>query len=364
MLKVFKRVKVITLFLTLLLLANACSSIRQIEKEENLAAEADEFNTIPLYERPSDWENPAEREKVILKYTEYLKGVRIFIDPGHGGDDRRNKNLGGLVEADINLSVAISLREYLLKAGAIVLMSREKDETIGLYERTDLANNFNTDLFISIHHNSGSSINNYKTNYTSTYYHSKESNEKFKPSSRDFARFVQRELSYVMRNPGGLGSFDGTYSDYIIYPGEGFAVLRETKMTGVLIECAFYTNRLENKRLRIPEFNDIQAWGIFKGIARYLMNGIPKFELLADQSIFNNNRLSLKILINDFNSVDPESIQIKLDGITLIHQYDETTGIVSLEIPNLDKGEYQISAICRNKNGNHNWPYSKQIVIN
>lgn len=370
-LRIFKQLKFVFFISVIVLFSSACSTFRQIEKEkdqeaanETITEPADDFNTIPLYEKPSDWKNRESRENVIQKYSQYLKGLKIFIDPGHGGDDRRNKNLGGLVEADVNLGVALYLRDLLLRAGADVELSREADETVGLYERAELAENFNADLFLSIHHNSGSSINDYKTNYTSTFYHAKEGELRYKASSRDLAKYIQRELAYVMRNPGGLGSFDGTYSDYIIYPGEGFAVLRATNMTGVLIECAFFTNRLENKRLRIPEFNEIQAWGIFKGIGHYLLNGVPSFDLLADQSILNKSILSLKLSINDFLSIDPESIEIKLDGITLMHQYDESSGIVSLEIPSLEKGEYEVSASCLNKNGNHSRPFSKKIVIN
>lgn len=361
----------VSIISVIVLFSSACSTFRQVEKEKDQNAAndtinetVDDFNTIPLYEKPSDWENLESRENVIQKYSDYLKGLRIFIDPGHGGDDKRNKNLGGLVEADVNLSVALYLRDLLIRAGAVVGISREKDATVALYERAELAENFNADLFLSIHHNSGSSINDYKTNYTSTFYHAKEGELCYKASSRDLAKFIQRELAYVMRNPGGLGSFDGTYSDYIIYPGEGFAVLRETNMTGVLVECAFFTNRIENKRLRIPEFNEIQAWGIFKGIGRYLLNGVPSFELLADESILNKSILSLKLSIRDFLSVDPASIEIKLDGIILMHQYDVNSGTVSVEITSLEKGEYIITALCRNKNGNHSSPFSKKVVIN
>lgn len=370
-LKSFKYMRFVSIISVIVLFSSACSTFRQVEKEkdQNAANETinetvDDFNTIPLYEKPSDWENLESRENVIQKYSDYLKGLRIFIDPGHGGDDKRNKNLGGLVEADVNLSVALYLRDLLIRAGAVVGISREKDATVALYERAELAENFNADLFLSIHHNSGSSINDYKTNYTSTFYHAKEGELCYKASSRDLAKFIQRELAYVMRNPGGLGSFDGTYSDYIIYPGEGFAVLRETNMTGVLVECAFFTNRIENKRLRIPEFNEIQAWGIFKGIGRYLLNGVPSFELLADESILNKSILSLKLSIRDFLSVDPASIEIKLDGIILMHQYDVNSGTVSVEITSLEKGEYIITALCRNKNGNHSSPFSKKVVIN
>ncbi len=85
------------------------------------------------------------------------------------------------------------------------------------------------------------------TDYTSTYYHGFDTDYVYEPSERDIARYIQRDLSYAMRNAGGPGSFDGTYSDYAIYPGEGFAVLRNTVIPAVLVECGFHTNTHEEQ---------------------------------------------------------------------------------------------------------------------
>ena len=47
---------------------------------------------IPLYEYPTDWKDISVREKTITEYSKYLNGRKIFLDPGHGGTDRKNKN--------------------------------------------------------------------------------------------------------------------------------------------------------------------------------------------------------------------------------------------------------------------------------
>ncbi|MFO7447478.1 MAG: N-acetylmuramoyl-L-alanine amidase, partial [Ignavibacteriaceae bacterium] len=166
------------------------------------------------YELPAEFRNPEKKKQFIVKYSTYLKGKKIFLDPGHGGSDRRNKGYQGItVEADANLNVALALRDFLLEAGAAVIMSRSTDATVDLKERSYMADRSGADIFLSIHHNAPADSGNNWTNYTATYYHAKETDYEYEPSERDMARYVQRDLAYAMRNSGGPESFDGTYSD-------------------------------------------------------------------------------------------------------------------------------------------------------
>jgi N-acetylmuramoyl-L-alanine amidase len=99
-----------------------------------------------------------------------LSGVRVLVDPGHGGQEKWDKLLycGGTVgvstaqtESDVNLRVALCLRQYLEAAGADVVMTRISDDRCTkcgdkrdeLDFRSDLANSMRCDLFISVHHN-------------------------------------------------------------------------------------------------------------------------------------------------------------------------------------------------------------------
>ncbi len=229
------------------------------------------------FEIPYDLKTPQNESEFILKYSPYLNGKKIFIDPGHGGSDRRNKGYENTtVEADLNLRVALALKDYLIKAGAQVELSRVSDTTVDLKDRSKLANNSGADIFIGIHHNAPGRSDDDWTNYTSTYYHAYPEDYEYEPCSHDIARYIQRDLAYAMRNSGGLGSFDGTYSDYNIYPGQGFSVLRLTKIPAILVECGFNTYPYEAMRLVKNDFNKIEAWGIFRGLCRYFRAGIPQ----------------------------------------------------------------------------------------
>ncbi|WP_298769809.1 N-acetylmuramoyl-L-alanine amidase [uncultured Fibrobacter sp.] len=76
----------------------------------------------------------------------------IVIDPGHGGKD--SGALGGKSqEKDIVLSVGKLLKKELEKEGFKVKLTRDKDVFIELGERANLANQWDGDLFISLHCN-------------------------------------------------------------------------------------------------------------------------------------------------------------------------------------------------------------------
>lgn len=76
----------------------------------------------------------------------------IVIDPGHGGKDTgaQGKNSN---EKDIVLAVGKLLKKELEKEGFKVKMTRDKDVFIELGERANLANQWDGDLFISLHCN-------------------------------------------------------------------------------------------------------------------------------------------------------------------------------------------------------------------
>lgn len=315
------------------------------------------------YEIPPDLRSGTARQETIQKYSPFLSGKKIFLDPGHGGTDRRGKgNLKMVVEADINLSVALALREYLQQAGAVVMMSRVGDTPVDLKERSEMANRSDADIFISIHHNAPGRDSDDWINYTSTYYHATEKDYEFEPCQRDMARYVQRDLAYVMDNPGGLGSFDGTYSDYNIYPKEGFSVLRRTKKPAILLECGFFTNNFEERRLAKEEYNRIQAWGIFRGLGRYFKSGIPTItQLESDKGV--DGETELRFALKDKSGIDARSIRTFVDSVETSFYFNENDGTLTIRLTADKAGEREIRIICANKNGNHAFPYHKVIAL-
>ena len=313
------------------------------------------------YETPRELTDEISKAKFIETFAPYLKDITFFIDPGHGGEDRKNKGSKGLaIEADVNLRVGLALRNFLQLGGAKVIMSRDKDTTIALKDRSLIANKSGADIFISIHSNAPGQEGDNSTNFTSTYYHATESDYEYEPMERDLAKYIQRDLAYAMRNSGGPGSFDGTYSDYHIYPKQGFSVLRLTTIPSVLVEAGFHTSSWEEPRLASEDFNRIEAWGIFKGLCRYFKAGIPKISF-REQSINEKSRLVTYSIIDSI-AIDFKSIKVFVDSIeTQRFTFDEKQQSVTIQLPRDIDGEKSIRIIAANKNGNFCFPFSDVI---
>ncbi|MCY8360979.1 N-acetylmuramoyl-L-alanine amidase, partial [Bacillus spizizenii] len=82
--------------------------------------------------------------------------VKIFIDPGHGGSDPGATG-NGLQEKTLTLQIALALRTILINEyeGVSLLLSRTSDQYVSLSDRTNAANSWGADFFLSIHINAG-----------------------------------------------------------------------------------------------------------------------------------------------------------------------------------------------------------------
>ncbi len=81
---------------------------------------------------------------------------KLYLDPGHGGSDPGAVG-NGLREKDVTLSISQKIKEILLAEynNVSVKMSRIGDIYPSLTQRTNEANNWGADYFLSIHINSG-----------------------------------------------------------------------------------------------------------------------------------------------------------------------------------------------------------------
>lgn len=77
--------------------------------------------------------------------------LRIALDPGHGGLDPGAED-GDLKESDIVLTFARQLKDTLLRSGRFeVVLTRDSDVFVPLYERMTLARAAGADVFLSLH---------------------------------------------------------------------------------------------------------------------------------------------------------------------------------------------------------------------
>jgi N-acetylmuramoyl-L-alanine amidase len=78
---------------------------------------------------------------------------RVCLDPGHGGTDPGAVR-GALVEKELNLDIAVRVRDALDPALYEVKLTRETNsESLGNSARAEICNAFNAQLVLSIHLN-------------------------------------------------------------------------------------------------------------------------------------------------------------------------------------------------------------------
>ena len=297
-------------------------------------------------------------------YTRHLKGFKICLDPGHGGqghvpDYKRGPT--GVREAEVNLQVAFHLREMLQAVGATVIMTRVDDSYVSLPMRSQIANENGADFFISLHHNG---IDNPKVNYTSTWYHGDADDSR---QSLDLARYIQQGVSDALQLPTSPAA--GLYSDKLI-TASGFGVLRLTECPAVLCEASFLSNPEEEARLQEDDYLRKEASGYFLGIARYVEGGFPKGVLVEPQhaSVIQTKTPLLQIQVMDGlhergawmlkrQQVFTDSIRVKVDNADVPYHYDRETDqiTVSIEKP-LSNGVHVVETELVNYYGNHSLP--------
>lgn len=179
--------------------------------------------------------------------------MKVFIDPGHGGDDPGAVGLLGpsrIEEDDINLAVGMKLGDLLVARGHEARITRAWDAGVHLWERTRWANDWPADIFISIHCDGATSS---QAKGHSVWVH-------IECSSRTLtlAECIDRALDEAF--PGNV--------DRNIHRGN-FQVLRETMMPAVLIELDFITNPQMCRFLAEPANQAAFAAAIASGIEQY-----------------------------------------------------------------------------------------------
>ncbi len=294
-------------------------------------------------------------------YTRHLKGFKICLDPGHGGqghvpDYKRGPT--GVREAEVNLRVAFHLREMLQEVGATVVMTRVDDSYVSLPMRSQIANESSADFFISLHHNG---IDNPKVNYTSTWYHGDADDSR---QSLDLARYIQQGVSDALQLPTSPAS--GLYSDKLI-TASGFGVLRLTECPAVLCEASFLSNPEEETRLKADGYLRKEALGYFLGIARYVEGGFPKGVLIEPQhaSVIQTKMPILQIQVIDGlhergawmlkrQQIFTDSIRVKVDNVDVPYHYDRGTDRITVSIDKpLSNGVHVVLTELVNYYGNH-----------
>ena len=195
-------------------------------------------------------DNPIVEEKPSFNIT----GDKVIvIDAGHGGADPGAvaKNSNGKIiarESHINLAVALLVGKKLEASGITVVYTRDDDTRVQLQERSELANQIECDLFVSIHCNS---IDSTSIKGTQVYYH---------PSSELGTQLAENIYDEMVERTGlaPKGKQNGSH----LY------VIRTTVSPAVLVETAFISNESDRNYLLSANGQETMAEAIYQGIMK------------------------------------------------------------------------------------------------
>lgn len=182
--------------------------------------------------------------------------MKIAIDDGHGSETSGKRTPtfpdGSVMkENEFNRAVADYLERELKEQGFTPVQVAPESYDVPLNIRTQRANQYGADLYISIHANAAGTGWG-SANGIETFIHPNADAE-----TQRLAGCVHREMiAATGRKDRGVKRSD-------------FYVLRKTQMPAVLVECGFMTNMEEAKLLKGDEYRRKCAEAICRGVCAF-----------------------------------------------------------------------------------------------
>jgi N-acetylmuramoyl-L-alanine amidase len=236
----------------------------------------------------------------------------IILDPGHGGPDSGATGFG-LKEADEALQLAEMVGHHFGKYEVVVTFKRNRNTSSsypgppeGLYKRINYANSKSADLFLSLHCNSGGG-----SGFES--YIAKTAPARTQRIQKAINDTVLGYLKGYGIGPHGNKAKNDTQGAH-----SRIAVLRDTKMSAVLLECLFIDNARENKLLRDKRFLDGLGEAIVKGVAASLglkekMDKLkPMYRVTVDKEVIYDTAYEEKIVDAVYKAIQKQAKDIQL----------------------------------------------------
>jgi N-acetylmuramoyl-L-alanine amidase len=200
--------------------------------------------------------------KRMLQPTKSSDKVVIVIDAGHGGKDPGKVGVNGSLEKDINLAIALVLRDLMEQEGYEVIMTRDTD--MGLYQETDsnkknadmrnrvkLIEDVKPDLAVSIHQNS----------FTQEGSHGAQ--VFFYEGST-----IGKKLASIMQQTIKDYMADGNHR--MEKANTAYYMLKKSSCALIIIECGFLSNYKEANLLSMQDYQTKMAEAIRNGILKYM----------------------------------------------------------------------------------------------
>lgn len=200
-------------------------------------------------EQPEKKEPPAIVTPPVITKPQGTSGkYKVVIDAGHGGSDV-GATRNGAHEKFITLDVAKRVEKLLKAQGYGVLMTRTGDTFVSLSDRVAMSEEYEPDIFVSIHVNSSTSDT--SKGIETHYYHQE---------SIPLAQSVHASLASSIDSPN-RGLFKSK-----------FYVINHTTDPAILVEIGFLSNTAERAALLSESRKQETAKAIVEGINNYFKN--------------------------------------------------------------------------------------------
>ena len=215
-------------------------------------------------------------------------GLReVVIDPGHGGSEIGATGPSGITEKDVVLDIAMRLRDLLAgRLGLQVLLTRDRDIDVPLERRTEIANNFKADLFVSVHANAwrGSGVSGAETYFLSDKATDDAARRTvgIENTSVDLAgdrtlRLLLWDMAQTLHLRESSALAELVQEELNLLSGIGtrgikqapFRVLMGATMPAVLVEVGFLSNPEDESKLGQSSYRAQVADSIYRSIQRF-----------------------------------------------------------------------------------------------
>ena len=218
----------------------------------------------------------------------------VVIDPGHGGKDPGAVS-NGFYEKVIALGTSLKLGKKLQENGINVIYTRDRDQFVNLFERANIANKSDAQLFLSIHCNAHNSQAYGAETFVLGLHANQRNFEVAKKENSVIFYEEDYENTYAGFDPNnpesviGLTLMQEEYLDQSITAASyiqngfvntlnrknrnikqaGFIVLKYTYMPSVLIELGFLSNKKEGAYLNSNKGQSEMANAISNAVIKY-----------------------------------------------------------------------------------------------
>lgn len=209
-----------------------------------------------------------------LLWAQDFSGIKIYINPGHGGHDPANDRYipeTGFWESEGNLTKGLYLRDLLQKHNATVYMSRTQnrdEDDLPLSQIDEDANALDVDYFHSIHSNAYNATSNYPLLLFRGY-----DKAPVFPDAKRMGSIMFKEMNKTDRQwtywPYSWENNRGDWSFYPQWGTSGLGVLRYLNMPGTLSEGSFHDYLPNSFRLMSIDYRKHESIVILRSFVKY-----------------------------------------------------------------------------------------------